>query len=116
MNDSIIWRSLQKVEEIGEIQKKSLEMPVTIFKHSTRCSVSSTALARLERQWKRNQMVETANYFLDLLVFSEVSKAVVEHFDVPHQSPQFIVILNKKVVHVSSHLEINLGAIEVLLK
>nr|HAD51536.1 thioredoxin family protein [Algoriphagus sp.] len=46
------WKKLTEEAQIEEIKALSKERPVMIFKHSTRCSVSSMSLDRLLRNWK----------------------------------------------------------------
>ena len=42
-------------------------------------------------------------YFLDLLANRDISNEVAVRFDVRHESPQLIILKNRKVVHHSSH-------------
>lgn len=41
------WQELKAVGELPEIVLKSAERPQILFKHSTRCSISTMALNRL---------------------------------------------------------------------
>ena len=43
------WKDLTTEEQLEAIKQESAEKPVVIFKHSTRCSISSMAKMRLER-------------------------------------------------------------------
>ena len=43
------WREFTNEEGLEEIKKRSAEKPQVIFKHSTRCSISTMAKSRLER-------------------------------------------------------------------
>ncbi len=47
---------------LAQLDQASGQGPVLIFKHSTRCSISATALGRLERQW--NEAAGIRPYFL----------------------------------------------------
>ena len=44
------WITLNNISQLTIIQQKSYERPQVIFKHSTRCSISSMVLKRLERE------------------------------------------------------------------
>lgn len=103
------WNRLERLDQLSEIIEESRDQTVVIYKHSTRCSISSMALNRLERNWTEegNQL---KIYYLDLIQFREVSNAVAEQFGVQHESPQAIVIKNGKAVHHSSHMSIDYGA------
>ncbi|NCA28897.1 MAG: DUF2847 family protein, partial [Proteobacteria bacterium] len=46
---------LDKNYQLELIKNSSFDKPIAIFKHSTRCSVSSMALSRLERNWNSSQ-------------------------------------------------------------
>ena len=42
--NAVDWIPLQNQEQVDEIIENSHEMPILIFKHSTRCSISRFAL------------------------------------------------------------------------
>lgn len=108
------WNRLERLNQLSEIIEESKNQTVVIYKHSTRCSISSMALNRLERNWTEegNQL---KIYYLDLIQFREVSNAVAEQFGVQHESPQAIVIKNRKAVHHSSHMSIDYDAMLKLI-
>ncbi len=79
----------------------SWEIPVLIFKHSTRCIISRTVLKNFEKEFDLGDKVKP--YFLDLLEFRPISNEIAAVFNVTHQSPQLIVIKNGKAVYDASH-------------
>ena len=87
---------------------------VLILKHSTRCSISANALGRLERTWKFSEK-EVPTYFLDLLSYRNVSSAIEQHYGVPHESPQVLIIKNGKCIYATSHSDISVPNIEEIL-
>jgi bacillithiol system protein YtxJ len=98
------WNLITDLADLETIKQQSHESPVLLFKHSTRCSVSSMVLSRFERQW--------ANFnfsfnFLDLLEHRDISNAIAIEFDVVHQSPQVLIIKDGKCIETSSHNGIN---------
>ena len=97
------WINLQDIAQLEEIKKQSVEQPVLLFKHSTTCSISKSALSRLERQWKDAEMKEVATFYLDLLAFRPISNAIASVFDVVHQSPQMLLIKNGECVLSQTH-------------
>ncbi|MFY7899929.1 MAG: bacillithiol system redox-active protein YtxJ [Chitinophagaceae bacterium] len=106
------WISLNSQEQLSAIKQQSFNKPQVIFKHSTRCSISSMALSRLERA----EVPQNADfYFLDLIAFRSVSDAVAEEFQVHHESPQVIVIKNGECVYDESHYAITMDEIEAQL-
>ena len=83
--------------------EKSFEEKILIFKHSTRCSVSTMALHRMEENVK--QKIATC-YFLDLLKYRSVSNKIEKELGVKHESPQILVIDNGVCTFHTSHNDI----------
>ena len=94
--------------QISEIIDRSQHKPQVIFKHSSRCSISSVALQRLQ---KAQQPEGLDFYFLDLLAHRFLSNKVAEKFSVHHESPQILLIKNGKCVYDESHLGISMNDI-----
>ena len=99
------WKPLASVDQIGELLKLSGHQPVVVFKHSTRCGISRMALRGFEKNFPPDPGV--AMYFLDLLKYREVSNAIADTFQVEHQSPQLILIVNEKAAGDWSHGDID---------
>lgn len=95
------WKPLTQQNEIEEIDKQSEATPILIFKHSTRCAISSAALSRIEREWKNDVLI--VPYYLDLLAYRNVSNALAEKYNVEHQSPQVLLISKGKCIYNQSH-------------
>lgn len=93
------------------LKAESKNQPVLIFKHSTTCSISRSALARLERNWNEAEMTSVKPYYLDLLSYRNISNKIAGMFDVEHQSPQVIMLKAGGVVFHKSHFEINITGI-----
>lgn len=99
------WNHLTDEEQLKEVIAKSGSKPQVIFKHSTRCSISSVAFQRLQ---KAQQPEGVDFYYLDLLAHRPLSAKVAEVFGVHHESPQVLVIRNGKCVYDESHLAISM--------
>ena len=99
----IDWLKLNELAKLEEIEKYSSQKPVVIFKHSTRCSISSVVISRLERNWKSEEMNDIKMYYLDLINHREISDQIVKTFNIQHQSPQILVIKNGKCIYNASH-------------
>lgn len=102
------WHSLDDLSELSLLVNTSLEKKstVAIFKHSTRCPISSMVKNRLEKSWQ-NINPDTPIYLLNLIEHRDVSSAIAEQFNIPHQSPQLLLVKSGKVVYDASHLSIN---------
>lgn len=106
------WIKLETENQLANIQQKSYDQPVLIFKHSTRCSISRTALDRLERNWNLDEIKELQPYFLDLIANRNISTLIAEDFEVEHQSPQVLIIRNGKSIYDRSHFDIDFKSIK----
>lgn len=96
------WTNIESIEQLHEIVEQSSEKPVLLFKHSTRCSISSMALNGFESQWEGSEE-DIQIYYLDLLKHREISNEIERVTGVMHQSPQVIVLKNKAVVYTATH-------------
>lgn len=96
----IDWVPLKTVEEVKAI-KNTLKGNVGIFKHSTRCGISTTVISRFEKKFPKDLPITM--YYIDLLNYRDVSSAVGQVFNVIHQSPQFLVIKDGKAIAHESH-------------
>ena len=103
------WIPLKSEDEIYEIIEKSRSKPQVIFKHSTRCSISSMAKARLERSIVPEN---TDFYYLDLIAHRNISNKIATEFNVFHESPQILLILNGECVYDESHGAISMSELE----
>lgn len=110
------WISLNDSKQLDQILAESVKQPVLIYKHSTRCNISRSALDRLERKWDPSAAGNVKRYFLDLLSYRNLSDRIVQLFHVEHQSPQVIVISNGKSVLDLSHFDIDFDMIKTVLK
>jgi bacillithiol system protein YtxJ len=102
------WEILQDQQDIHQLVEHSFERPCLIFKHSSRCSISSFARHRLENSWDFSAE-EIKPYFLDLINYRPVSNFVAEHFGVTHESPQVLLIRDGVCTYHASHLDIGVG-------
>jgi bacillithiol system protein YtxJ len=94
------WNPITTIEQLDTISAASFTKPQVILKHSTTCSISKMALARLERS--TTPFAIDFN-FLDLLNYRPISQAITEKFEVVHESPQILLIKNGACVYEESH-------------
>jgi len=88
-----------------DIREKSSEKAQVIFKHSTRCSVSSMVLSRLE---KAGLSENIDFYLLDLIANRQISNLIAERFNIWHESPQVLVIKKGECIFDESHMGIQM--------
>ncbi len=106
------WNKLTDITRLEEIKKESYQHPVLILKHSTRCSISSATLGRLERNWKQDEVGDLKPYFLDLITYRAISNQIAEDFGVWHESPQALIIHNGECVYDASHFDISFDGLK----
>ena len=103
VNLTMGWKTLSDLNEWLHILSLSHQQPQVIFKHSTRCSISSLAKSKVEKYLKEKDEF----YLLDLLKYRPISNAIADNLNVTHQSPQVLVIRNGICVYHESHTGID---------
>jgi bacillithiol system protein YtxJ len=91
---------LNDESHIEKIMELSIQNPMFIFKHSTRCGISSIILNRFE---KRIKDTEFNFYLVDVLKNRSISNLIADTFNIHHESPQLISIKNGKALDHGSH-------------
>ena len=99
------WIPLTEEQQLAQITEQSKQQPVVIFKHSTRCSISSMAKSRLDRE---QAPYGAAFYYLDLIKYRGLSNKIASDFHVHHESPQILIIKNGECTYDESHKGISM--------
>lgn len=103
MND---WNIITSEEDFYALLDKSATHPQVIFKDSVTCGISAYAKERLKEGY--GLIAGKADFhYLDLLALRPVSNLIARELEVTHQSPQVIVVRNRKAVYVSTHHSID---------
>jgi bacillithiol system protein YtxJ len=110
----MLWNKLTHIDQLKDIKNLTLEqsgkgLTVLLFKHSTRCSISSMALNRLESKWTNPEHIQA--YYLDLLNHRDISNEIATMFQVEHASPQVLLIKNGVCIYHNSHSGISASEI-----
>jgi bacillithiol system protein YtxJ len=106
MND---WKSIHSDDELSEAILVSNAQPVLLFKHSTRCGISSMAKRRLENL--DPSIVDV--YMIDVISNRSISNRIAEMFDIRHESPQAILLIDGEVIWSGSHGKVQAETIEL---
>jgi len=109
-----IWTQLSSAKELEDLYVKSNKEYVVIFKHSTRCSISSMAKNRLENNWQ-SLFDDFPIYYLDLIAYRSISNAIASDLQVEHESPQIIIVYKGKAIYNASHGAIDAKALKSIL-
>jgi bacillithiol system protein YtxJ len=99
------WSVLTSEEQLEILLKQSHTKPQLIFKHSTRCYVSSVVKTRLE---SGTLPAHIDFHYLDLLAHRSLSNKIAEDLKVYHESPQVLLVQNGECVFDESHLVIRM--------
>ncbi len=102
------WLPLTSIEQLDQISILSSQKPQLIFKHSTRCSISIVVKSRLEKSVNPEHI---DFYYLDLLSYREISNQIASRFEVHHESPQVLLIVNGECIYDESQMGIRMDDI-----
>jgi bacillithiol system protein YtxJ len=102
------WITLTEETQLAQINEQSKTIPVVIFKHSTRCSISSMAKSRLEREKAPDNI---PFYYLDLLKHRNISNKIAADYHITHESPQVLLIKNGECTYEETHNGIDMHEI-----
>ncbi len=102
------WIPLLNEQQVEEIKKNSANKPQLIFKHSSRCSLSSMARHRLD---KIEPPEGVDFYFLDIISNRNISNKIATDFRVRHESPQVLLIKKGECIYDESHSGIHMDDI-----
>ena len=99
------WNLLTDENTFQNIVNLSFSEKVLIFKHSTRCSISTMSKNRLESLGEDSKIKNC--FLLDILNYRKISSKIESDFKVIHESPQVLVISNGECIYNASHNEIS---------
>lgn len=102
-------------QEFGEILDESCQRKIILFKHSTTCFIS-------ERAWQEVQdfIQESSDEVLVVMIkvieSRPVCSQVTEDLGVKHQSPQVLLLSNRKILWHASHQSVTQNNIKKALE
>mgnify|MGYP002713194169 CR=1 FL=1 len=99
------WNYLLKISDFDRIIESSYDRTVVIFKHSTRCGISSSVLRKFEKAMVDKQAGYSFN-MIKVIENRELSDEIAQRFSIRHESPQLLTIKNKAVQKYGSHYDI----------
>lgn len=102
------WKTLTAIEQLHELATSGSVF--VVFKHSTRCSVSSMAKRSVEFDFGALPDGFPV-YFLDLIAHRDLSNYIADYWHVRHESPQLLVLQGDSCLYHASHQDIELTAV-----
>jgi bacillithiol system protein YtxJ len=99
------FTDLTDTRQLNQALEESTNHPVLLFKHSLTCPISSRAFRQFEAYM--DDPNPGATYKLITIQNARpVSDETASRLDVPHESPQAILVRNGKSVWTASHFDI----------
>lgn len=105
----IPWNTLESIDEFDNLLNSNI--PFIIFKHSTRCSISTMAYRRLADSDNFGFEI----YYLDLIKNRELSNYIADRTGIVHQSPQVIAVKDAEIIGSLTHSDISERNLEEIL-
>lgn len=100
------WESVEALDTSAALAAcldRSNSEPLFIFKHSTRCPVSSQARAEVEDYLRRADETAPTVYINYVVESRPVSNEIESSLGVRHESPQILLVRSGKVAWSSTH-------------
>ena len=107
------WIELTETTTLSELIATKSAKPYLIFKSSPTCYISKMALRNFEASFTNPTQVDC--YIVDVKKDRLVSLDIADRFQIQHESPQLLIIVDGKVVFHTSHEGIDGTATEKLL-
>jgi bacillithiol system protein YtxJ len=104
-------KTLKNVDELLKISEKER---ILILKHSNTCGISRHARSEVDSFLSKNNTQDV--YLVVVQENRSVSNELADKLDVKHESPQFLVVRNKKAESVLNHFDVTSDNIEKSLR
>jgi len=115
MNYTLIWKDLQRLEDLSAIIERSKTKPVLIFKHSSSSAESTESKTRIEREWSiPPDQLDCC--IIDVTLNDDISMKISELAGVPDACPQFLLFADEVTVYEESHELISVKKIKLALR
>ena len=101
------WKSIGSLSHLQELIQHSVQQQILIFKHSTRCPVSSRTYNQIEASTDVLNKSNIDIYYVDVIAERQLSNDIARVLDITHQSPQAFFIKNSEVAWHASHGQIS---------
>ncbi len=106
---------VQKLDDLDRLLAESDHRPVLLFKHSYSCGISAEALDELVEHLN-GASPATQYAIVTVQTHRDVSNAVSAKLGIRHETPQAILVRDRKAVWSASHFRVNAASIEKALQ
>jgi bacillithiol system protein YtxJ len=101
MSPQQAFAALERTEQLDALVHSSFSRPALIIKHSPACGTSFQALDELEEH--REQLDGLDVHLIDVLRQRALSQTIASRFQIRHESPQVLLLVNGHVQWNASH-------------
>jgi bacillithiol system protein YtxJ len=103
------------IEQLERLLATSAEKPVLLFKHSYSCGISAEALDELVAHLDQ-ETADVTYAMVTVQTHRDVSNAVAKQLGIRHETPQAILIRDRRVVWSASHFRVNAASLGQALR
>jgi len=97
-----VFKEITCSQDLGDIMDESCQRNIILFKHSTTCPISARAWGEVQNFIQKSSG-DILVAMIKVIESRPVSNQVTADLGVMHQSPQALLISNKKVLWHASH-------------
>jgi bacillithiol system protein YtxJ len=95
--------SLSSLDALDACLLASHDRPLFIFKHSTACPISAKAYGQVADYLQRRAAEDPDVHLVKVIEDRPVSDQIADQLQVPHKSPQLILVQHGRVLWSTSH-------------
>jgi len=109
-------KALRYLDDLDRLLEDSTHRPVLLFKHSYSCGTSAEALDELIAHLDEKRRHDTDYAVVTVQTHREISNAVSARLGVRHETPQALLIRDRRVVWSASHFRVTADAVAKALE
>ncbi|WP_237648662.1 bacillithiol system redox-active protein YtxJ [Sediminibacillus terrae] len=98
--------ALTTPEEWKDTWESSMNSPILVFKHSTSCMISARAFKHVKAFFQTSGEDKIDCYMVKVIESRRLSHQIANDTNIPHKSPQILLINKQQIVWNASHWKI----------
>ena len=107
---------VEDLAQLDRLLKSSDPQPLLLFKHSRTCGTSAEALDELIAHLDERRRQDTDYAVVTVQTHREISNAVSAKLGIRHETPQALLIRDRRVVWSASHFRVTADAVTKALE
>ncbi|MFD2638939.1 bacillithiol system redox-active protein YtxJ [Piscibacillus salipiscarius] len=96
---------LTSLEDWRNAWNYSMNSPILVYKHSTSCLISARAFKHL-KSFQRAEEDKIDCYMVKIIENRRISNEIADDTNIPHKSPQILLIDKQQILWNTSHWKI----------